>query len=128
MSLERKKFIEGEYNNFHYYLNYYKYALNNDRDAIYSYLNKEVFIKDAFKSNIKETANITGMHYDVIFSVITNYLTDVFLTIVDSMKKSEYTKINIYGYIFLVIANDYNLSNKNRKILNLKLKESGEIK
>ena len=126
MSLNLKRYIE-DYEEFHFYLRNKSLKDLYDKDVIYTYLHNEVFKRDDFINNIQEVADAEEKHYDVIYTVITLYFVDIFYDIIMNIQKRRMVKINIYGYLFLIIDFDYNLSDKHRKILDKELRDLGKI-
>lgn len=122
MPLEKKKYIK-DYQELHLYLD--RKSLNKfySHDAIYNYLNEEVFKKQDFINNIQEVADAEDKHYDVIYTVISLYFVDIFYDIIINIQERIMVKINIYGYLFLIIKFYYNIADKYKDMLYEQLKD-----
>jgi len=84
-----------------------------DRQAVYVYLEQEVFKLEDFKRNVKETADSLDISYIVAYDVVTNYLTDVLYDIDKNVKYSKKKKkINMYSYFSLIIGFMVNLNDR----------------
>ncbi len=85
------------------------------REAVYQYLENEVFINGDFISNITETATTRKISYLLAYELITNYLTDILYELDKAQaQKRKRTRINVFGYFFLEIG--FMLSFKNKKM------------
>lgn len=75
------------------------------REAVYEYLENEVFIQQDFISNVSETATTLRISYLLAYEIITNYLKDVLYELDTAQaEKKKRTKINVFSYFFLEVG------------------------
>jgi len=86
-----------------------------NREAVYLYLENEVFINQDFINNVRETATTREISYLLAYELITNFLTDTLYEIdIAICKQKKKTRIRVFSYFHLDIG--FMMSFKNKKM------------